>query len=315
MQQQTNSGILGSMHNSIPVIRRLAGPKLTASGSIGAVCALVLSLALAACASPGGIGRNDATARALSSDEVLLSDESNCRTELGRTPAADVRRISLTRMHLLNWNTHKNSDAAMQADINKLASGADLLLLQEAVSDSKAFRDISDQFHWSFAPGFKRASLSTGVMTASRVRPLATCSLTNYEPWLKSPKATNITKFALQGTDKTLLVLNLHLINFTIGLDDVERQLNQALNFVAEHDGPVIVSGDFNTWRKGRRDLVENALTRQGLVPVAYDTDYRKRVFGYALDHTFVRDIKLAHGTSHAVQSSDHNPTSITLEF
>ena len=284
-------------------------------GRTRAVSALALSLILTACASAGGMARNNGLDPALSSDKAYSTDEENCRIALGKEPAENTRRIALTRMRLLNWNTHKNSDAAMQADINKLASGADLLLLQEAVSDSQAFRDISDQFHWSFAPGFKRAKLSTGVMTASRVRPLATCSLTNYEPWLKSPKATNITKFALQGTDKTLLVLNLHLINFTLGIGDVEQQLSQALSFVAGHDGPVIVSGDFNTWRKGRRDLVQEALTRQGLVPVAYDTDYRKRVFGYALDHTFVRDIKLAHGTSHAVQSSDHNPTSITLEF
>ena len=315
MQQHTNSGILGSMRNSIPVIRHLAYRRRAQSRTGSAIVALALGLVLTACAVPASIGRSNDSAAARSPDEAFFNDEDSCRIALGKRPAADTRRIALTRMRLVNWNTHKNSDAAMQADINRLASGADLLLLQEAVRNSRAFRDINDQFHWSFAPGFERASLSTGVMTASRVRPLASCSLTNYEPWLRSPKATNITKFALQGTDQTLLVLNLHLINFTIGTGEVEKQLSQALGFVAEHDGPVIVSGDFNTWRKGRHDLVEKALKRQGLMPVAYDTDYRKRVFGYALDHTYVRNIQPVHGTSYSVQSSDHNPTSVTLEF
>ena len=69
----------------------------------------------------------------------------------------------------------------------------------------------------SFAQGYQRDQLSTGVMTASRIAPLAQCSLTHYEPWLKSPKATSITEYALQGTDNTLLVVNVHLINFTFG--------------------------------------------------------------------------------------------------
>ena len=51
------------------------------------------------------------------------------------------------------------------------------------------------------------------------------------------------------------------------------------------------------------------------LMAVDYQTDHRKRVFGYALDHTFVRGIKIANGTSQTVDTSDHNPMSVTLEF
>ena len=98
-------------------------------------------------------------------------------------------------------------------------------------------------------------------------------------------------------------------------LKAVRQQLLEALSFVETHNGPVIVSGDFNTWRKGRSELVANALQARGLEPVSYKNDYRKRFMGYALDHTYVRNVKITRGTSYSVDSSDHNPTAITLEF
>jgi len=272
---------------------------------------LITASLLAACAGTGELSREPD----LSTSSVIKTDAEQCRTALRAGPSAATRSLDLTRMRLLNWNTQKGTDPELRADLDRLSDGADLILLQEAVRNSAAFKTINPDYHWSFAPGYQRANMSSGVMTASRVRPMAQCSLTNYEPWLKSPKATNITEFALLGTDETLLVLNLHLINFTFGLDDMRNQLLQALSFVEQHEGPVIVSGDFNTWRKARRDLVVDALAARGLEPVGYTNDLRKRVFGYALDHTFVRGIKVAEGTSHSVSSSDHNPMSVTLEF
>jgi len=272
----------------------------------------VIGLSLASCTGLTGVGGGDNEA-ALAGG--VLTDADQCRIALQTKPTAATRSLDQTRMRLLNWNTHKNTDANMQADLTRLAEGVDLILLQESVRNSKAFADLDPGFHWSFAPGYQRADVSTGVVTASRVKPLAQCSLTNYEPWLGSPKATNITEFALNGTDETLLVVNLHMINFTFGLKDIKQQFMQALSMVDEHTGPVIFSGDFNTWRKARRDLVVEALGARNFAPVGYADDYRKRVFGYALDHTFIRGIRVANGTSHAVESSDHNPMSVTLEF
>jgi endonuclease/exonuclease/phosphatase (EEP) superfamily protein YafD len=246
---------------------------------------------------------------------AILTDVDKCRIALQAKPTAATRSLDQTRMRLLNWNTQKNTDANIQADLAKLADGVDFILLQESVRNSTAFADLDPALHWSFSPGYQRANVSTGVVTASRVKPLAQCSLTNYEPWLRSPKATNITEFSLSGTDETLLVINFHMINFTFGLQDIRQQLLQALSLVEQHTGPVIFSGDFNTWRKARRDLVIETLAARNLEPISYTDDYRKRFFGYALDHTFVRDIRVVAGTSHLVDSSDHNPTSVMLEF
>lgn len=242
---------------------------------------------------------------------AVLTDAEQCRVALNTRPSTANLGFDMARVRLFNWNTQKNTDEDIAADLTRLSKGADLILLQESVRNSSAFANIDPAYHWSFSQGYK----TTGVTTASRIAPLAQCSLTHYEPWLKSPKATNITEFALQGTDKTLLVINLHMINFSIGLDAMRAQLLQALSFVEQHEGPVIVSGDFNTWRKARRDFVVTAFEARGMKPVGYANDQRKRVFGYALDHTFVRDINTAFGTSHSVSTSDHNPMSVTLEF
>ncbi len=203
----------------------------------------------------------------------------------------------------------------MRADLVRLSEGADLILLQEAVLNSDSFDNIAADFHWSFSQGYRKENMRSGVTTASRIRPLAQCSLAHTEPWLRSPKATNITEFPLADSDKTLLVINLHLINFTFGVEAIRQQLLEALRFVERHDGPVIVSGDFNTWSKSRRKIVAETLDSRGLKSVSYASDYRKRVFGHALDHTYVRGIAVAKGTSYPVKSSDHNPVSIMLDF
>jgi endonuclease/exonuclease/phosphatase (EEP) superfamily protein YafD len=277
---------------------------------------LGLGILLVACTGPTNLGRGgQETPLPIAQSDAALTEVEQCRLALQAKPTAATRSLDQTRMRLLNWNTQKNTDADMQADLARLADGVDLILLQESVRNSRAFADLDPKFHWSFSAGYQKADLSTGVVTASRVKPMAQCTLTNYEPWLRSPKVTNITEFALGGTDETLLVVNLHMINFTLGLKDVRHQLMRALTLVEQHTGPVIISGDFNTWHKARRDLVLESLEARHFEPVGYTDDYRKRVFGYVLDHTFVRGIKVAQGTSHAVDSSDHNPMSVTLEF
>jgi len=46
--------------------------------------------------------------------------------------------------------------------------------------------------------------------------------------------------------------VNIHSINFSFGVNHMQKQLRQAAIVIEHHDGPVLLSGDFNTWR-GRR--------------------------------------------------------------
>ncbi len=248
-------------------------------------------------------------------EQPVTINTQNCNDILTVQTQMNLQRFDSKRIRLLNWNTHKQSHAGMQDALSLLGREADLILLQEALVDHSKIANIDAQLYWVFAPGYIQSSVSTGVMTASRVAPLAYCKFSNIEPWLGSPKATNITRYGLSGTDETLLVINVHLINFTLGISAMQTQLEQALVFVAQHDGPVIISGDFNTWSKEREEVVASMLGKHGLQSVQYVNDQRTRIFGHPVDHFYVRGIHTAVATSYPTENSDHNPIAVVLEL
>jgi endonuclease/exonuclease/phosphatase (EEP) superfamily protein YafD len=218
-------------------------------------------------------------------------------------------------IRLLNWNAQKLGHVNAHSDLARLGNEADLILIQETVMDSEHMEQVSPLFHWVYAPGYTKTGISTGVMTASRVKPLSSCILSSREPWLGTPKATNITRYALSDSEQTLLVINVHLINFTMSARAMRDQLNEALAFVVQHSGPVIVSGDFNTWTNKRATVVAETMARLGLLAVQFDDDSRTKIFGHPVDHVFVRGIDTTVAKSIQLDSSDHNPISAVLEI
>lgn len=92
-------------------------------------------------------------------------------------------------------------------------------------------------------------------------------------------------------------------------------QLGFIERLIAGHDGPVIVSGDFNTWRADRDNLVHERMQAAGLTPVSFGEDNRALFFGRPLDHIFTRGLALLHSKSLEVSTSDHNPMFVTLSL
>ena len=225
-------------------------------------------------------------------------------------PVATAQELDSGNIRVLNWNTQKGAQSGMHDDLARFGNQADLILLQEAAVHLTQKTRLEQDMQWVFGQGYQ----DTGVMTVSRVVPLSFCSLSAWEPWLRSPKVTNITSYGLSDTDDDLLVINLHLINFTLGVKAFRSQLLQATNIIEQHAGPVIISGDFNTWSRGRSALVNDALTRLGMRAIVFDHDQRTRYFGRPVDHLYMRGIQPVEATSHAVSSSDHNPFTVVLE-
>jgi endonuclease/exonuclease/phosphatase (EEP) superfamily protein YafD len=95
----------------------------------------------------------------------------------------------------------------------------------------------------------------------------------------------------------------------------MQKQLRQAAIVIEHHDGPVLLSGDFNTWRGRRAEVVETLVEGLGLVPLEYEVDHRKRWFGRALDHIYVRGLRTVHATSMELASSDHNPMAVRFSY
>jgi endonuclease/exonuclease/phosphatase (EEP) superfamily protein YafD len=244
-----------------------------------------------------------------------ITDADACAAAIGRAQARPMESLATGTIRLLNWNVHKSTESELHADMARLTDGADLILLQEATRGLARQALLRDGYHLAFAPGYKSSRADSGVLTVSKATPLTQCSFRYSEPWLRSPKATSVTAYSLGSRDETLLVINLHMVNFTIGLADFRMQLDEVLEVIEAHDGPAIVSGDFNTWSKLRHQAVGRALRSLDLLPIRYRVDMRKRAFGNALDHVYVREMEVVSGTSHAVGSSDHNPISAVLKF
>jgi endonuclease/exonuclease/phosphatase (EEP) superfamily protein YafD len=272
------------------------------------------SLLLTACAGFNHRLAAGEDATQVASHPVAIASE-DCSTLLDHQLASQNQRLNAGAIRLLNWNAHKHMDVGMQNDLMALTANTDLILLQEAVPEYGDLLQIEPSLNRIYAPGYNWGGLTTGVITASKVAPLAHCRIMSREPWLGSPKAINMTRYGLTGTSDTLLVVNVHLINFTFGTSAIQEQLDAISVWVNLHEGPVIISGDFNTWSKSRAAAVSEAMQELGLTSVNYASDQRTRIFGNAVDHLFVREISAESATTVTVSSSDHNPITVELSL
>ncbi len=97
-------------------------------------------------------------------------------------------------------------------------------------------------------------------------------------------------------------------------------QLGDIETVIAQHDGPVILSGDFNTWNKERLSFLKNMITRLRLEEVIFSEEDTKALIRFPLsdplDHIFFRDLKVREHSPdvlETIRSSDHVP--MIVEF
>jgi len=236
-----------------------------------------------------------------------------CRDMLAAdTPGSE---LDASNISLFNWNVHKTREAKWREDFDAFSGNADLILFQEASLREETIADIDSSRHWSFAPGYRKWGEVTGVMTLSGVKPLTQCSFVHSEPWLRTPKATGVTQYGLSGTDQTLVVVNVHAVNFSFGTGAFIEQFEQIRRVLENHDGPIILSGDLNTWRPRRTQIIEELADSLNLTEVAFENDNRVKVFGNTLDHIYVRGLQALNTDTNVVESSDHNPMSAVFSM
>lgn len=214
---------------------------------------------------------------------------------------------------VVNWNVKKGRRAGWAGELKSLSYNADVVTLQEAPLVNPGWAERHGERFHAFAPGFRTRRTQTGVMTISTSVPLVQCSLKIREPWLRSPKAVVATEYEVDGRSATLLVVNAHAINFTITLAAFERQLGEISRVLAQHDGAVILAGDFNTWRRARQSSLDDLASGFDLRPVAFVDDRRTRFLGLPLDHIYVRGLDVVRSESLESVASDHNPMRVRL--
>lgn len=250
------------------------------------------------------------------SPETALTDETSaCARRLVGDSGDASGQLNALDFGIVNWNIQKGKDPNWVHQLTESDNDADLFILQEAVAQSEDWHTLASGHFRSFSEGFGFGASISGVMTLSAIRPLAECELVSLEPWFGTRKATLITEYALTHTAQTLLVVNIHGVNFTFGVSDLKGQLLKALAVIAEHQGPVLFSGDFNTWHGRRAALLDEVLGSVDLAPLEFLSDDRKRFLGWPLDHIYVRGLDSVYATTREFDSSDHNPMSVRFRL
>ena len=219
-----------------------------------------------------------------------------------------VPKLASSRFHLITWNVHKGQDTGWQEDLERLSKQADFVLLQEATQH----QNLSTFSTALFVSSFSFNELLSGVKTFTQTQPEWYCGGGVAEPIIQIPKVASVMNLPLEKGN-SLLLINVHLINFEWGISAYQAQLEQLFSFVENHQGPIIMAGDFNAWNEDRLNFVNNLIQKYGLDSVALSQDERVRFLGYPLDYIFMRGVKVVSATSEVVTSSDHNP--LLMEF
>ncbi|OUL26408.1 EEP domain-containing protein [Nostoc sp. T09] len=246
-----------------------------------------------------------------------------------RTQESTIDRTHLLQTELnglsikvLNWNIAKKSyDKNWVKDFLTILEQyqPDLIFLQEFRLDIEAGNlvDLIDM-SWNFAPNFIDAHHQTysGILTAAKISPLNKRAIItkHYEPIIKTPKVSLMTEYPLSNKKDSLLTINSHLINF-VNIDKFKTQLHELELALSTHWGPIIFSGDFNTWSRKRALFLYKAATRLGLMPVAFAPHHHKQIKRFLLspplDYIFYRGLREHKASARVLEhicSSDHKP-------
>ena len=223
-----------------------------------------------------------------------------------------VSQLSADSFSVLSWNIHKGSDDGFHTDFIRHVNGIDILLLQEAALSSEFESWLGGDFQkWLLAVAFERQGTKIGIMAASKASPLSYCAFQEPEPYIVVPKMMLISTYPLSGSFERLLVVNVHMVNFTITSEVVRKQLRVIGEIIQAHEGPVIVAGDFNTWNNDRQTVVDEAMQKLLLEPVGFEPDHRTRFMSRAVDGIYYRGLDVLGSSTHVVESSDHNPLEV----
>ena len=228
---------------------------------------------------------------------------------------------------ILSWNIAKNNeDLKWSQDFLTIIEQhqPDKIFLQEVrLCTSKQKIPELASMGWSFAPNLIDTFSNTysGVLTATKTDRLnSKAKITKHqEPFTGTPKVSLFVEYSLGSNEETLLAVNTHLINF-VETSKFQAQLQEIEAIIAQHQGAVIFSGDFNTWNLSRWLLLLQMTAQLGLTPVKFPLTETLKIKRFLLspplDYIFYRGFKQKTASAMVIDnisSSDHNPLLVEL--
>lgn len=217
------------------------------------------------------------------------------------------------KLRVLVWNIFKQQRAEWMSVLQGFGKDAHLVLLQEAQTTPELIAFATSNYLTADqVPAFILPQHPSGVMTLASAHPIYSCPLREKEPLLRLAKSALVTAYPLP-TGETLMVVNVHAVNFSLGVDVYSKQLGPIGEQILHHRGPVIMAGDFNAWSRQRIHALYRFAREMGLKEVKFSVDHRRKAFGRPLDFIFYRDIRVDQASVLVTSASDHNP--LLVEF
>ncbi|MFS7189105.1 endonuclease/exonuclease/phosphatase family protein [Serratia proteamaculans] len=216
-------------------------------------------------------------------------------------------------LRVMVWNIFKQQRADWLSVLKSYGKDAQLVLLQEAQTTPELVSfATSNYLAADQVPAFVLPQHPSGVMTLAAAHPVYCCPLREREPLLRLAKSALITVYPLFN-GQLLMVVNIHAVNFSLGVDVYSKQLGPIGEQIAHHQGPVIMAGDFNAWSRKRINALYQFASDMSLREVNFTDDHRRKAFGRPLDFVFYRNMGVAEASVLVTSASDHNP--LLVEF
>lgn len=212
-------------------------------------------------------------------------------------------------LQVLVWNLHKQNAREWRSELLRYSQDAQMVLLQE-VRLTNLFKRYIKDFHWhaNHVDAFTIFNNSAGVLSAGKTPVEDIYCYLAPEPVFRLPKSSSISRYKLSNGE-ILTAVNVHLINFTLGLKAYRKQMQTLIDDLLYVDGPMIFAGDFNTWSRERQNMIDNMMAQLGLQEVHYTNDLRRCFMAKRpLDHLYYRGLQLQQAEVLQTSASDHNP-------
>lgn len=225
---------------------------------------------------------------------------------------------------VVSWNLQKGMGAGFRDEFARLIEEEepDLLLCQEARLGMYSGDRLGGEFARAWRVPF--TGVLNGVATLSVAPPARATHVHSErrEAYVATAKVSLVTEHLL-ATGDSLLVINVHGLNFDLTGSLYAGQMHGLLHRVAEHQGPMILAGDLNTWSERRLAVVRRVAEALGLREVVPDNGVGRTASSralaplvpFGLDRTMALDRMFCRGIEPidcrfdtTYSSSDHVP-------
>ncbi|OUR98513.1 hypothetical protein A9Q84_03630 [Halobacteriovorax marinus] len=237
---------------------------------------------------------------------------------------ASKSELNPNQISVLVWNIYKGKKDTFKSDFPELATGKDLLIIQETDSDIRVQNVLESVpgFRWDTGISFtyaKKFGSFTGTLIGSSVEPKKVEIIRSKykEPLVRTHKVITAASYPIKGREEKLLALSIHAINFA-RKKAFYHQLKQTELMIKSHKGPVIFGGDFNCRSKAKTKYMRNFFKELGFTEVTFrnDSRYRSGMTGRIIDYIYVRDLKVLDSEVYGhLKSSDHMAMTIDVSY